>query len=247
MILKTTDYQIFKKHDANRDIDHLNLKRLVDSIMTCNMLELRPMIVDTDMKVIDGQHRLEAAKKLGLTIYYQIKQDSEPREMYLLNDNQKHWGLEDYLNYHVNCNVKNYLNLKKYMNDNKLPLRQALIITEIDAIRMGKDAYETFKKGKYIFPSAQEMLERDKEMEPVNQILNMCRARLLGYKRFLETSTVLSSLLYFVTNKGYNHIIFMKKLDMNTHIVCRRSKRNDYIDMWSTIYNMHNRNPIAVE
>lgn len=69
---ETKDYNIFKKHPNNREIFHANLEKIKRSIQIKNLLEYRPIIVDKKMQVIDGQHRLEAARQLGVPIYYQM-------------------------------------------------------------------------------------------------------------------------------------------------------------------------------
>ena len=98
MTIETSDYSIFKKHESNRVINELALRKLINSIKSKNMLELRPILVDSQMRVIDGQHRLEAAKALRVPIFYLMKKESESLDIILLNT-QKRWSIEDYLNF----------------------------------------------------------------------------------------------------------------------------------------------------
>ena len=73
MTLKTSDYSIFKKFPGNRDINPLNLRKITNSIKMHNMLDLKPIIVTESMEVTDGQHRLEAAKVLGVPIFIWLR------------------------------------------------------------------------------------------------------------------------------------------------------------------------------
>jgi len=75
-VIKTKDYSIFKKHESNRGIDQNNLKKIVNSIKAEDLLAFRPILVDAQMRVIDGQHRLEAARLLDLDVYYQRKEEA---------------------------------------------------------------------------------------------------------------------------------------------------------------------------
>jgi hypothetical protein len=75
-LLKTSDHGIFKKCPTNRPIDPTNLRHIKASLMINNMLEFRPIMVNKNMEVIDGQHRLEAAKELGLEVFYQINEST---------------------------------------------------------------------------------------------------------------------------------------------------------------------------
>lgn len=66
---KTKNYSLFKKYAKNRDIDGRHVEKLIASIKTANLLDCEPILVNEKMEVIDGQHRLEAAKSLNLDIY----------------------------------------------------------------------------------------------------------------------------------------------------------------------------------
>ena len=58
---KTKNYEIFKIMDCNRELSAANLQKLIGSIKSRNLLEFRPIIVNSKMEIIDGQHRLAAA------------------------------------------------------------------------------------------------------------------------------------------------------------------------------------------
>ena len=62
-VYKTTDYGQFKNIEGNRGINLKHVNTLVTSI-TEKDLQI-PIIVDQNMRVVDGQHRLEAYKKLN--------------------------------------------------------------------------------------------------------------------------------------------------------------------------------------
>jgi hypothetical protein len=68
-IYKTTDYDIFKTLAENRPISVKQVGKLVREIQRKNMLHIKPIDVTADMEVVDGQHRLAAARELGVPIY----------------------------------------------------------------------------------------------------------------------------------------------------------------------------------
>ncbi len=113
-IQSTKDYDMFKKHENNRDIDSGNLRRIMASIQTQNMLEFRPILVDSKMRIIDGQHRLEAAKKLDVEVFYQINEESSHEDIALLNSAQKRWYTQDYMNYYASLGKSAYAKLLDY-------------------------------------------------------------------------------------------------------------------------------------
>jgi hypothetical protein len=63
------------------------------------MLEMHPIIVDADLGIHDGQHRLEAARFLDEYIYYYIKENITPNDTILLNTARSNWKLIDYIYY----------------------------------------------------------------------------------------------------------------------------------------------------
>src|SRR5690606_774965 len=67
---KTTDYSIFGEIESNREVDLRHVRKLMKAIEKRNLLHLNPIIVDEQNRVIEGQHRLEAAKQLQVPIYY---------------------------------------------------------------------------------------------------------------------------------------------------------------------------------
>ncbi|MEK6878376.1 MAG: ParB/Srx family N-terminal domain-containing protein, partial [Nanoarchaeota archaeon] len=71
-IEKTTDYKMFKKLKGNRNIYKPHLNGLIQSIQEENLLQYNPITINSDMEIVDGQHRLEAAKILKLDIYYLV-------------------------------------------------------------------------------------------------------------------------------------------------------------------------------
>lgn len=104
-IKQTKDYSQFKYLDSNRDVMPIRVDELIRSIKERNKLHLHPIIVAKDPDdglylVTDGQHRLAAAKALKLPIYYVVDEDSELRDIIILNTNRHNWALKDYVFFH---------------------------------------------------------------------------------------------------------------------------------------------------
>lgn len=100
-LFKTTDYSFFKKYDKNRNINKSNIERLCFSIKRKNFLMFNPIIVSVDGHVIDGQHRLEACKKLQEPVYFIVYNSEDYREIIQsLNSAQEKWKVDDYIEFH---------------------------------------------------------------------------------------------------------------------------------------------------
>lgn len=106
---------MFKRIDANRDINKLNLKKITDSIQFKNLLHLFPLIVNKNMEIIDGQHRLKAADALGLPIYY-IQDDTITKaDIASMNNNRKGWSSHDYINFWARSGNHHYVKLAELL------------------------------------------------------------------------------------------------------------------------------------
>ena len=96
----TLDYDIFQEISSNREVDPKHVKRLVIAIAKKNLLHVNPIKVNETLQVIDGQHRLAAARILGVPIYYEAS-DITRQDISMLNSNQKNWTAMDYINFYT--------------------------------------------------------------------------------------------------------------------------------------------------
>lgn len=89
----TSDLTKFKQITGNRPHNPQHVKRLITSIKRYGVLQ-NPIIVNEHMVVVDGQHRLLAAKGASSGIYYIIVPNYGLDEVQVLNLNQKNWKEE---------------------------------------------------------------------------------------------------------------------------------------------------------
>ncbi|HLN56113.1 MAG TPA: ParB N-terminal domain-containing protein [Bacteroidales bacterium] len=111
----TTDYSIFKDFSSNRELDQKHVNKLMVAINERNLLHVNPIIVDDQMRVVDGQHRLAAAKELGVPIYY-ITDHINRQDISILNSNQKNWTGMDYINFFTVEKNEAFIKLSSLIN-----------------------------------------------------------------------------------------------------------------------------------
>lgn len=112
-VLQTNDYAAFKHIVGNRTINKLHVFRLKQSFQKEYLLS--PIIVNQEMQIIDGQHRFEAAKDLGLPIRYFICNDYGLAQVQMLNANTSNWKKVDYLNAYCDLGKEQYLLFRDFM------------------------------------------------------------------------------------------------------------------------------------
>lgn len=238
MIQQTTNYEMFKKHESNREICPSNLKKIIGSISFRNLLYMNPIIVDSELRIIDGQHRLEAAKVLKIPIHYLVQRDSKTEDIVLLNNNQKKWDLKDYLNFYCSNNNHEYLKIRDYLKTKQISLNTYLILNGY----WGGSSFRYFKNGKYKFPENIDMIEE--KILKLKHICTFLNARISGYKLFLTQPTFTKALCMFINLDLLDFDLFLKKIEYNISWMHRCSKVEEYVACFKNIYNYKNSNPI---
>lgn len=114
-IYSTTDYGQFKRVVGNRKVNKTHVNKLVKSISKENHLEQYPGIVNSELFIYDGQHRLAAAEILQVPFYYQIEETDIGLDMVRTLQLQKSWSMEDYLESFIEQGNPHYVRLREFM------------------------------------------------------------------------------------------------------------------------------------
>jgi hypothetical protein len=241
-VQKTNEYGKFNILKGNRPIDRYHLKKLKESIEKDNHLNLHPIIVNQNFEVIDGQHRLEAAKQLGLDIFF-IKSDSVTDEHLIhCNVNQKSFEVENYIDYFaIKERKEEYIQLKDMLKSSGL--KPKALLTLILGV-VSSNLLEFLKTGKFKFPTKEEPLEvlnfffdftayvKDKRLKPYSMFTNHNFTRAL---RWLFKTT------------GFDSSLFFKKLDLRWFDLKPQRTSEDWYSLLISIYNFKNHNRIENE
>jgi len=237
MILETSDYSIFQKHAANRNIDKANLHKIINSIKARNLLYLRPIIVNKNFEIIDGQHRLEAAKYLELPVFYQIQPEAVDEDIILLNDNMKRWTIDDYLNYYLSKGNIEYTKLNEFIKRNNIDLSIALVLLG----RNGKLSIN-FRSGSFKFPD--NIVRINNNLFMINEVKQFIILKGFGPKLFLQRNAFTKTLISFLNIEGMLFDKFMTKLELNLQWLRPCTSYTDYMNIFKKIYNYKNPHPI---
>jgi hypothetical protein len=94
----TFDYTKFKSIAGNRKYSEHHVGMLMDSFQNHpELIELRPILVNERMEVLDGQHRLEALRRMNLKVPYQVVPGGNLATIQILNGTQLTWRLLDFV------------------------------------------------------------------------------------------------------------------------------------------------------
>ena len=228
---KTNDYAQFKKFPGNAplSIDHLN--ELIEAIQKRNLLEARPILINKNMEVVDGQHRLEAAKRLGLPIFYIRLEDLGVEDIATLNSNQRNWRMEHYL--HLHCDhlkSKHYIDFKEWMTINKFSFGQAISFfieeTSINECR------KKFKDGLFVFDKKYISIAENYKVL-YNKIIGTTK----GITRHWTQQNFIRAFLVFSTNEEIEMKRFFEQMDKYPFLMAPRSTKQTYLELFYEVYN----------
>ena len=127
-IYKTKDYSKFGVYKFNRTINESLVKKIMESIQDIGYIHGKSLIVDKEMNVIDGQHRLEACKRLKLPIYYMITSSDPQKTIIQLNAKQVGWKMNDYIHSWAGSGIKCYQDLQEFEKKHHLGITNSLLI-----------------------------------------------------------------------------------------------------------------------
>jgi hypothetical protein len=242
MIKQTTNYQLFKKHESNRAIDETNLKKLRNSVQSRNLLEYRPILVDVNFRIIDGQHRLEIAKELQLPIYYQVQEDLKDEDIILLNANQKNWGFDDYLNFFMNKGYEHYIRLNQYCLKHKLTPTLAMITLKSKDSRKN----DLFKRGKFVFVE-DNVFQGEIIIEKIKSIIDYIDDNLPEdklHRKFIHGARFHTALVEFLSRSDIEIDRFMNSLQVKLSWIRPVANTKEFGLIFKNIYNYKNIAPI---
>lgn len=241
-VKETTNHSMFKISDANRLLKERSIETLIKSIKLRNLLYKRPIMVTEDLTVIDGQHRLEAAKRLKLPIYYTVDIDVADDDMPLLNSAQKSWSYEDFLRFYVSKGKEEYIKFHEFMKDSQLAITQVFSLIGI----RGRDFYDNFKAGEFKFPEGEQLEIVHSRMRDIEAVKSLVRKKKMCACAYLEMALFNRAMTDFLDFPGVDLKEFLNKIPTRIDIFDRRNSKIDYLRMFMNIYNYRRKEPIEV-
>lgn len=224
-IQSTVHYHLFKRIDSNRHLDKRHVNKLVEAIRKKNLLHLNPIVVNGEMEVIDGQHRLSAAKILGVAIYYTQDARISHNDIGGMNSNKKNWQMMDYINYYAKKGNRNYvafLELCDKHKDYKPSMLQTLCSK--DGTRRSNDV----KEGLF------DISNIDHAEIIISYLEDFKKYTLLAANsRFIEAVRLIA------THPEYNHERMMGKVQQNPTAILPCANNKQYVQMLQAMYNKH--------
>lgn len=118
----TKDYNRFRNIRGNRNLNLDHIDKIIRDIENgFDMLRFCPIIVDKDMKIIDGQHRFHVCKELGSPVWYVMSDTITLNEIAKMNSMVEKWKTKDFIHCFVELGNKDYIVLEDFMKKYRFP------------------------------------------------------------------------------------------------------------------------------
>lgn len=229
----TKDYSLFKFLNGNRDVNHLHIARLKESIKKNYLTTI--IMVNDKFEIIDGQHRFIICQELKLPINYIIQKNYGLNEVQILNANMKNWQTQDYLDGYCDLGLKDYLIYRDFVKDYGFQNQIAMLLlsgqysngTEKNNISL------QFKTGNFKvidLEKAKKIAEKLLMIEPY-------------YEGFLRRSFVLAMYSMF-NNERFEFTEFLSKLKTQPTALQDCTSITQYKVLIEEIYNYRRREKI---
>lgn len=123
-VYETDDFSIFKLNPYNREIKENKVK----NFMSQGVKDV-VFLVNKQGEILDGQHRIEACKRLKQSVTFQIIDDAEADYIHEINTVGSAWVFTDFLEHFAQRGFKQYIFLQNFIKkySNKIVTKKEII------------------------------------------------------------------------------------------------------------------------
>lgn len=228
-ILVTKDYDRFKFRDDNRKVTGKHVAQMVDSISRYDNTHLKPIIVNQDMEVIDGQNRFFALMELQKPIYYVIDYDYVPEKMILLNSVQKNWKNEDYMRFWIEHGSQEYQELERIHLETEV---KHVCLYLWFSVNMND--HKGFKEGKFKIDRS---IELNEAFQNMLKFIDLITDNETQKKALKNRKSFTVSCKRFFMDKNVNSKLFFDKLEVYPISIKILDSTQGYLEQFVKIYN----------
>ena len=237
-VKQTSKYSIFSMADRNRTVclDSTKRRRLVESMQQYGFIPAYPIYVyrrDGRMEVQDGQHRLAAARQLGLPVYY--IEVSHGIDIPRIQNTQAPWTIRDYAESYANTGNPHYRHLLDFAEIHDIPLSTARAILSNRVGGRAGDMSSKFQRGEWKITSQENADRVVYLLSAVTSVAPQCRSRFL-----------IAALFAYSLIEGVDDRQLTVNLHRKPELARQYGSRDGYLDMLEQIYNFGSRQAVPI-
>lgn len=234
-VYKTDDYSLFKLSRFNRTV--ILRKQMIDQ---AKQGLIAPIIVNENYVVIDGQHRLAAAKEAKVPIEYIVKSGLNKDDIVRMNTVQRRWSLKDYIEAFANQGNIAYIQLAELINKKYADVTVTVQIavnsaSTSEARKHVEDGnFEFFNYGRTVaflhyYERFKEQTKTPKRTTVTTALYALSKLKKFNKDRMIQ-KTIAGGLSEDIKVKTFNHSDILKELidAYNTYLSPQNEKYINY-------------------
>lgn len=229
-IYKEENLDKFKLFDYNRDVNARHVEKLCQQFDLYFDLHLRPIVVTPEFFVIDGQHRLQAAKVLRKPVFYVIDTNYSMGKLKDANITCKKWEAIDYINFYASQGIQEYQDILTFMRNENCDCTDALTFLTNDS----GDSRTALYEGRLEVQPIDIVTKKHKFYVKTCEIIKKYRPsiqNMLTVKIFKQASKWISN-QPLIDEKE-----FLRCLEKNVSMMQLQGSTGNYIQNFMEIYN----------
>lgn len=235
VVQETSDYEQFSFIENNREVVRGHVEALKQAFDTIgNLTKVQPILVNDRMQVIDGQHRFQAARELGLPIHFTVVGGLGVAEARSMNILHRTWTVADFARSYAlggDVNYQKYLLLAEDYG-----FKHSILLTyAINDQMTGK--WAEFREGNFVLTDEAGTKERLDSLAQVEEITPLAKNKVFAI-----------ALLRVMKTDGYSHRHMLSKMTLHPELLKRFASLEDALRMLEEVYNykMHENNRLRL-
>ena len=230
-IYETTDYSAFKILKENRSITPGREKKIVSSIARYGF-RFQPILCNEKLEVIDGQGRLKACEALGIPVLFIIDPAADINVCREMNSSMTNWTIEDYIISYAQEGLPEYVTVAELIakySQKGVNTRTVLNVATTSVTCMP----EKIRSGDLYLVLSREEIEQI--LNWIVDVVSLVKPMQINRNAFLGALVRVSQI------KKVNLYKLLQKIKKNTLEIVPASRYDQYLDLFTEIYNKNNR------
>lgn len=233
VVYQTADLSIFARINGNRDINDKKVKAIAEDIAAGNnLLPFFPLLTTpkgTKLEVLDGQHRLAAARKQKVPVHFIISGDTMPLvKMAKFNSLQDKWKNLDFINCYIENGHRDYGVLQDFIAEFELPVMLGVRLLSHGGSPSDGGNHKLakeFKAGKFTV----------KHARAAREIMETCRR--FKASKVWNTGSFATAITKILANPDINIDRLVERFNKKPGIIVRGFSDVGYLSKLMQLYN----------
>jgi hypothetical protein len=217
----TSEYDIFQRLPGNRALSENHIKQLMEAMREQDLFV--PILVNQEFQVIDGQHRLEARKRLGLPVPFYWTEGLGLSQVQGLNSTQKGWRNEDFVDAYIELGNNEYRTYKWFRSKYGIPHEATVWLLTGSDMRKVRDR---FQHGDFTVTD----LEGGKRKAEMLQ-------QIKPFFKHWKHGSFIKAFLIVLNREGFDFKTFMHRVKMNPTMLVPCPSIDGYLRLIEEVYN----------